>query len=113
MTREKRSARRIPLTVQVTYRVDEQERTGDYQVESINVSKDGILLRTDMPLAIGTAIELEFSLPGREEKIRTNGEVVWSRGVSQHGEPSFSGKGIHFTECEDRCRSLIAEFIDD
>ncbi len=112
MTKEKRLARRKPLTVQVTYRVDGQKREGAYHVESANISKDGILLRTNLPLAIGTAIELKFSLPGREEVLRLSGEVVWSRGVETMADSAFTGKGIHFTHCGDHCRALLEEYME-
>jgi len=111
MNAERRGARRKPLDVQVTYRVNGQARAESYQVEAVNVSETGILLRTELPLAIGTEIELEFALPGQTERLRLHGQVVWSNGVTDGGGRTFTGKGIHFTGYGAGCRALIAAYV--
>ena len=110
---EKRAAKRKPLVVQVTYWVDGQERAAAYRVDSVNVSRDGILLRADLPLAIGTEIKMEFSLPGRVKKIRVRGEVVWSNELKGSDEQPFTGKGIHFIGYEKGCRDLLQDYAEE
>lgn len=113
MWNEKRASARVPFSVRVSYWVGQQERVEAYQVETVNISEDGVFLRSDLPLGIGTGVELEFSLPGSPEKLRVRGKVVWSGGTANKTEGTVFGKGIGFTECDDRCRSLLTRYIQE
>ncbi len=111
MGTEKRTSLRIPLSMNVTYRVGEQERAEAYRVKSINISEGGVFLETDLPLGIGTEVKLEFSLPESTEMLQFSGRVVWSGEVSDGEGGHVLGKGVEFMECDDRCRGLIMQFI--
>lgn len=111
MWSERRTSERTPLSVSVTYRVNQQERVEAYRVQTVNVSEDGIFLKTNLPLGIGTKVELEFKLPGHDETLRFYGEVVWSGTANSKEEKKMSGKGIKFTECDDRCRRQLTDYI--
>jgi type IV pilus assembly protein PilZ len=111
MGAEKRTSLRIPLSVNVTYRVGEQERAEAYRVCSVNIGEGGIFLETDLPLGIGTEVHLEFSLPGSTETLRFDGKVVWSGEAVDEAGGHALGKGIEFTECDDQCRAQIMQFI--
>ncbi len=111
MHAEKRSSLRIPLSVGVTYWVDQQERVETYDVESINIGEGGILLKTALPLGIGTRVKLEFSLPGVAEMYRFNGEVVWSGSVRKKGETTVTGKGIKFLDPDPLLRKQLVELL--
>jgi uncharacterized protein (TIGR02266 family) len=108
---EKRSSLRIPLSVVVTYRVDQQDRINTYNVESVNIGEGGILLKTALPLGIGTRVKLEFALPGSTEMCSFNGEVVWSGGVQNKGEVAVSGKGIKFLDPDPWLRKRLLELL--
>jgi uncharacterized protein (TIGR02266 family) len=112
MVADKRSSIRVPLSVSVTYRVNDQERADAYRVESVNIGEGGIFLKADLPLGIGTEVELEFSLPGNSAILRFRGKVAWAGGSGGGVEGSGRGKGIEFTECDDRCRSELRQYVE-
>ena len=96
---------RVPLRVRVTYRVRDQERSQQYEVESVDVGEGGIFLKTDTPLGIGTVVELEFRLPGGAEPLRFCGTVAWS------SQGAVRGKGIAFTEAEGSSRERLVAYL--
>ena len=111
MGAEKRKAERIPFTVNVTYRVADQERNDDYQVQSVNIGEGGIFLKTDLPLGIGTQVRFEFTLPGDDRLLQYQGEVVWAGSIDQKGEGRVTGKGIEFTACDEQCRRILSDYM--
>ncbi len=111
MSAEKRASFRIPLSVSVTYWVNQQERSEPYQVDSVNIGEGGIFLKTDIPLGIGTPVKLEFSLPGSAETYRISGEIVWSGNVHKRGEAAVSGKGIKFLDPDPLLRKRLFELL--
>lgn len=112
MIKERRNLLRIPLVVSVTFLVNQQERTEEYKVKSVNISEGGIFLQTGIPLGLGTEVNLEFSLPGVEESLRCKGKVVWSKSSRNRGD-AISGKGIEFTEFGDQYRKLLKKYIEE
>ncbi|MEK6776768.1 MAG: PilZ domain-containing protein [bacterium] len=111
MPAEKRASLRIPLSVSVTYWVDQQQRIEPYQVDSVNVGEGGIFLKTGIPLGIGTRVKLEFSLPGSAETYRISGEVVWSGSIHKKSEAAVSGKGIRFLDPDPLLRKRLFELL--
>lgn len=111
MRTEKRTSLRVPLSVNVVYWVNQQERKEAYQVESVNVGEGGIFVQTDLPLGIGTEVHLEFTLPGGGGPIRMTGKVAWSGGVTTTSERTVLGKGIEFMTCDDPGRKQLLDYI--
>ncbi len=109
---DKRKSNRVPFVLDVKYWVGTQERVDVYEVRAVNICEDGIFLKTDLPLALGTEVALEFSLPDNSFTMRVTGQVVWT-GVTKdvHGNV-LKGKGIWFTECSDECRLKLRNFVD-
>ena len=112
MRTEKRTSLRVPLSVNVAYWVNQQERKEAYQVESVNVGEGGIFIQTNLPLGIGTEVHLECTLPGGGEPIRLKGKVAWSGGITTTGERRVLGKGVEFTACDDRSREQLLNYIE-
>lgn len=101
---EKRRLPRHPIRMDVNY------RCGDTYLfsRSSNLSEMGIFLTTPTPLTRGTRIELTFADPGSTEPIRLAGEVVWTVGAAEGGEP---GMGIRFIDPEAGARARIKALI--
>ncbi len=112
MRTEKRTSLRVPLSVNVAYWVNQQERKEAYQVESVNIGEGGIFIQTDLPLGIGTEVHLEFTLPGGADPIRVTGKVAWSGGTTTTGERRVLGKGIEFMACDDQSRKQLLDYIE-
>ena len=108
----RRSSPRIPLAVSVAYWVQDQKREEAYVVEAVNVGEGGIFLKTDLPLGLGTEVQLEFSIPGSGEKLQMVGKIVWSKEEIVGEEKRVVGKGIRFTECDDLTREQLAEYME-
>ncbi len=111
MHSEKRNWPRVPLSVTVTYRVDGHDREGTYEVKSVNVSEGGIFIATELPLGLGTEVHLEFHLPNQSESIQASGRVVWCGRTETVGGAMVLGKGIQFTDCTERCRRHLADYV--
>ena len=60
----------------------------DLRCTTINLSSNGMALRTPSPLHLGEAVEIALFLPGAGQAIHANGTVVWD---DKHGKT-----GIHF-----------------
>lgn len=98
---ERRKHPRQPVAVQVKYRSLD---TFFYDY-ALNISRGGIFIKTENPLARGSELDLEFEAPGFSTGFKTTGVVV--RVVlpgKQQVEPA--GMGIEFAplDKEDEAR---------
>jgi len=107
----RRSAKRKPLTVMVTYRLDGEE----YGNLAADISPDGIFIRTFVPPEVGTYLNLTIELPSKSGMLEFDmeGEVVR---VVAGDDPKHNGMGIHFTAIHIRdpeiVRQIVASFIE-
>ena len=74
-----------------------------------DVSRDGVFVRSEAPLSVGTIVNLRFSVVAdRIENLEGVGRVV--RTVDAPNSPM--GMAIVFTELNDRSRAIIDRFLD-
>ena len=86
---ERRQDPRAPLPTAIRYRLtdipDDLWRTATVG----NLSAGGARLRTAQALKPGTRVELEITLPDREEPYHLTGDIAWAkvspRGVQEYG----------------------------
>ncbi len=88
-----RRFRRITVHVAVEVFTD----TGHRREMATTLGAGGLFIRTEEPLAPGSALKLRFQLPGSEDQHELPGRVVWSNaaGGPESGTP---GMGIEFTD---------------
>ena len=103
-----RAAPRVPALLRVRL----EEGGGRRNVFSKDLSQDGIFLKTERPLPVGTQIELRFRLPleAGTEDLSLHGEVV--RQVSE--VPSshlIAGIGVRFLNMRAAERLKVGQFI--
>lgn len=91
-----RKSRRHPLRILVDY-VHEHRVHCEYATD---LSKGGVFIETEAPLAPGTAVELRFRLPGTDHLHEIQGEVSWRRQPEQDGVEA-PGMGVRFLEVSD------------
>lgn len=107
--RARRKCPRIPVYLDV--RVDLEDGTA-LRGKVINLSTEGICVKTDDPLFAKEEITVEFLLPDTLNSVRLGGEVVWYRfdhNIEEEKAPlHFSG--IRFLDLEESYRSLIRYF---
>jgi uncharacterized protein (TIGR02266 family) len=102
--RERRRTHRAELMVRVDYgTVDElfSEFTRD-------INEGGLFIETERPHPPGTAVSMQFNLPGSQEPVRTTGRVVHV--VAEDGDQP-PGMGIEFDDLDREARGRIDELI--
>ncbi|MFP8879906.1 MAG: TIGR02266 family protein [Myxococcota bacterium] len=100
---ERRKSPRADLLVRVNYTAVDAL----FSEFARNVNEGGIFIETETPQPIGTAVELEFKLPGMDEPLQVIGRVV----RVDHEGTDGSGMGIEFENLDDHCRDMINDVI--
>jgi len=107
--RKRRKCPRIPVYLDV--RVDLEDGT-KVKGKVINLSTEGICIKTDDPVFAKEEITAEFLLPDTLSSVRLGGEVVWYRydtkSVDRKEQVHFSG--VQFLDLVESYRSLIRYF---
>lgn len=102
---DKRKQTRVPLDVYLNKYV----AGVPYMARSADISSEGLGLATLIePEAAGRRVGLQFQLPGSEEVIYAEGEVVreWAS-LDERNE----GAGVRFTLLTERHRKLIDQYV--
>lgn len=97
---ERRRSARAPFVVRVDYgAVDAffSEFTAD-------VNEGGMFIETETPQPPGTAVVMQFRIPGSETPIKVRGRVVWTSAERPSATP---GMGIEFENLDARARAQI------
>lgn len=107
MTRERRHFPRAAQPFEARYRLAGELQVLWSRASVINVSASGARIRSEEPIAVGSAVELELKLPGQQSPTLLRGHVVWDHleaaGVMEHG--------IEFTEATPTQRMQIDEVV--
>jgi type IV pilus assembly protein PilZ len=100
---EHRASQRVSVAVDIHLASDSQFFSG----LSGDISEGGLFLSTYRALPVGSAVDLEFSLPGSDSPLRARGAVRWLR---EHAPDQPRGVGIAFEELADEDRERIHSF---
>jgi len=100
---EHRASQRVAVAVEINLASDSQFFSG----LSGDISEGGLFLSTYKSLPLGSAVDLEFSLPGSEAPLQARGEVRWLR---EHSTGQPRGVGIAFDELAEEDRDRIHRF---
>jgi c-di-GMP-binding flagellar brake protein YcgR len=102
---DQRKQQRVPLDIYLNKYV----AGVPYMARSADISQDGVrLAHLIEPQAQGHRIGLQFQLPGSDEVIYAEGEVVREWADRRHSE---EGSGVKFTLVTERHRRLIEQYI--
>ena len=102
--RERRRTERVELMVRVDYKtVDEL-----FSEFARNINEGGMFVETDAPPAPGSAVALQFRIPGSDEPIAVMGRVVRTTEGSREEPP---GMGIEFENLDAQSRDLINQLV--
>ena len=104
---EKRTCIRAPLRVTVIT----SGKTFTFQDFTYDVSEGGVFVETDTPLAPGTAIDVEFTLPGDPAAVNTSGKIVRAIAAGQAAPGRRTGMGIQFIGIKDADVTRIKEYV--
>lgn len=103
---EHRNSTRIPLTVEVKYKLTGKKR---HLVCSHNISESGINISGISDLPVGSNVELTFNIPGvKKTKIATTATPVWNEmNLANH----TIDIGLSFTNLSKEVKEQINKFI--
>jgi hypothetical protein len=77
-----------------------------------NISLGGVFVEMSHPQPFGADLDLEFRLPGPEDRtIRCKGFVVWSTKSSPEKSPGMQGVGVRLAEIGVQEMRDLAAFI--
>jgi CheY-like chemotaxis protein len=76
--------------------------------KTLNVSGNGMLVETEIAIAIGRAVEIEFFLPDDPVPLHAKGRIMRRTTELDHFHPAF---GIRFTEISEEDQLRIDAFI--
>ncbi len=104
---DKRKAKRVPLDIYL----NKYMGGVPYMTRAADISQEGLsLARLIEPRHHGKRVGLQFQLPGSEEVIYAEGEVV--REWAELDEAPRTGTGVRFTLLTERHRRLIDAFVE-
>lgn len=107
-TRETRTEPRVTLTFRVKYKTPEGHQ---YESRAGGIGGGGLFIESQAPLAVGTKLALEFSLPERpSEWLAAKGVVAWI--CPKADQYTFSpGMGVRFTDIAPEIRDRVLELV--
>lgn len=101
-----RERSRVKLQAAIDLRSDSNFFTGF----STNISEGGVFIATVEPVARGTQVDLDFTLPGGRP-LHVSGVVRWSREVNDRNPDLMPGVGVQFAELPPEVASAITDFV--
>ena len=104
--RGKRKGLRVPVSVEARCQVAGK---APFRGKIINLSTEGIFLRTAEPVDASARLTMEFLLPGTKSSVMVAGEVVWQQSYEEQGE-RFQVTGVKFLTLKEPYRGLIREY---
>ena len=107
---EKRTFKRIDISVLVKYKVQDKEK--EIESMSIDLSGGGVQLLVNEAPPRGSSVELKMDIPRHVEPISARGEIVYSRVIS--GNKGSGGRrrlGIRFTKMDIHDREKIIKYV--
>jgi CheY-like chemotaxis protein len=99
MQRERRTRPRIPLQAQTSIAYVGKE---DVPAALVDLSEDGIALRSDSKLPPYCKVYFQFALPGNTSLVRLSGEVMW--------QDSSGRVGIRFAQVPRSSRRVLNDW---
>ncbi len=103
---ERRRHARVPLKLPVDY----SSVDAFFAEFSANINEGGMFVEVEDPPEIGTLVQLQFRLPGREEAVQVEGRIAW---ISDGKDDSPPGVGVEFQNLSTEVRETINEVVRD
>jgi CheY-like chemotaxis protein len=100
MQRERRARPRIPLQAQTSIAYADKE---DVPSALVDLSEDGIALRSDRKLPPYCKVYFQFALPENTSLVRLSGEVMW--------QDSSGRVGIRFAQVPQSSRRVLNDWL--
>jgi len=92
------------------FRSADADGAGELVFESMDLSRGGAFLQSELLFEVGEALALEFSPPGAPHPLRAQARVAWVRSFPRDGEQA--GMGVEFLSMADEDRAELARCLD-
>jgi len=108
LSKELRNSSRVPTTLQVDCKSE-----GHFLFENAtNISEHGVFIHTDKPMKPGTLVELQFTLPESDERLKVLGKVMWVNPFRKDQEKNHNpGMGIRFENLNEIDKATLLNAI--
>jgi Tfp pilus assembly protein PilZ len=103
---EKRKSPRIPVDFEARFTFGNQEHIA----QALNLSIDGMFLKTDYMLLQNDIIEVFFKLPDIEEAFWMKARVAWGTWITGMQSPT-SGMGVQFIQPLQSQREQLEQYL--
>jgi uncharacterized protein (TIGR02266 family) len=103
---DKRKATRVPVDFEVRFTFENKENVA----RALNLSLDGMFLRTDYMLLQDDIIDVYFKLPNSSELIEASARVAWGTRVDTQQSP-VSGMGIQFLDLDPLKKTALENYL--
>lgn len=95
----RRSSPRVTCAIPISYRFGNTIASGF----TLNLSQNGVAIRTTSPLAPKTVLKVRFRVPGGHDDIEAEARVAWV--------DRLTGMGLEFTEIGPASRNALDTFV--
>lgn len=103
---EKREFVRCAMEISVSYRHHDPSQ-GECAAQSVDISRGGMKILVNEPLALGTRLMVTFCLPRDQAAITCDSEVVWV----QPTDASIRRIGVRFLNISQRDADRVWDFV--
>ena len=103
---DKRKSARVPVDFEARF-----ESAGrDYEGRVLNLSLDGLFLKTHQLFDTNDRLSLSFRLPGSLQTLQLNSRVIWGGSIEGSAARTF-GLGLHFEEVPATVRQQLDNYL--
>jgi len=102
---------RLETKVSGTVRISFKKESDFFKAYIANLAKGGLFVKTMKTLPVDTFLNVEFSLPNRNQIIHTTGKVVWTRSKDKSSEKMPPGMGIQFVDIDPEDERLLKNYM--
>jgi c-di-GMP-binding flagellar brake protein YcgR len=103
---ERRRAKRIKLNINIEYDISEYQKW--VEAQSRNLSENGICIITGKELAVGSVVQLKFTLPDTDVPLQVTGKVIWNEFSL---DEDYYIQGLEFTGLSPDNLELVRKYI--
>ena len=114
MFEEKRRFPRIPLNIDVNYKILDNLNLNPSPTQSKNISTDGICIIMLENVSPGTNLGLDFKIPNSDIKIKAKGKIAWIKEFSFGFTDTHKAydAGIEFTDISEEEKTKIDFYVN-
>ena len=104
---ERRRHKRVTLVTRVTHVLSDHQQ----YYYSRDLSLGGIFLETKKPFPVGTRLDLDFSIPGNEKRIKVVGKVARVVLSEPDHKMPLPGMGVSFITLPEEIETELVSFL--